>query len=346
MFLGPLGRAGGIASRFLHLSRLRIAVQLEGVTGPCTFQAVNNALSILKGRNLFVTVRDMAAAMGRPLGALAKTKEGLYEIGAWVDDLAPLIRDIAKVKEVTGLSRISQVVDLAKRETGVVIFAIKTTVRTAKGATEELLHSVIAVQKAGRVHFADYGGKLVGSLDELITNLGYGTPIQTELLQAGTSATIIEGMKLTGEIAAKLARGTFLVVEGLTAIETNEGGVDLAVPVAVVATGDPTKKDLTPPEVIKGSFDSFKARKGGRPVIRLPEVVIRAGKTVAPRSDWLTGVQFRLNALGFGAGPVDGINGPKTKRAVNLFQKAYPPLRVDGIPGPKTQAKLVEVCGY
>jgi hypothetical protein len=205
---------------------------------------------------------------------------------------------------------------------------------------------VIAVSKrAGQVQYADYGGKLVGSLDELITNLGYGTPVATELLQAGTSATIIGGSRITGEIAQLLAKGSVLVIEGLTAINTVQG-VDLAVPVAVVATDVPAKTDQAPSEVIKGSFDAFKARKTGRTVIRLPEIVIKAGKKAAPRSDWLTGVQFRLNALGFGAGPVDGILGPKTDRAIRRFQQAYPPLRVDGIPGPKTQAKLVQVCGY
>jgi hypothetical protein len=347
VILGPLGRAGGMLSRFIHLQRLRLAVQVGGVDGPCTFQAVNNAMSILKGKNLFVTIRDMAAAMGRSVRSLPRTSEGLYELGAWVDELVPLISRSAKVKEVMGLTQLQQVVSLAQRESGVVIFAIRTTVRTASGTTQELLHSVIAVRNAtGAVRFADYGGKLVRSLDELVTNLGYGRPVSIELLQSGSSATIVEGMKLTGEYAVKLARGAALVLAGVTAIETHEDGVELAVPVAVVATDAPAKEDPAPTEVIKGSLDAFKSRKAGRPVIRLPEIVIRAGKKAAPRPDWLTGVQFRLNAVGFGAGRVDGIMGPRTRRAVVNFQKAYPPLRVDGIPGPKTQAKLVEICGY
>ena len=347
VILGPLGRAGGIASRFLHLRRLRIAVQVGGVDGPCTFQAVNNAMSILKGRNLFFTVDDMAAAVGRPVSSLARSADELYELGAWVDDLVPLIRQSARVREVTGLTQVQQVVNLAQRESGVVIFAIRTTVRTATGTTEELLHSVIAVRNAsGAVRFADYGGRFVRTLDELVTNLGYGRPVSTELLQASSSATIVQGMKLTGEYAAKLARGAFLVLEGVTAIETQEDGVKLAVPVAAVATDLPANEDPAPPEVITASFDAFKSRKSGRPVIRLPEVVIRAGKKTAPRPDWLTGVQFRLNALGFAAGRVDGVMGSRTRRAVVNFQKAYPPLRVDGIPGPRTQAKLVAVCGY
>jgi N-acetylmuramoyl-L-alanine amidase len=53
----------------------------------------------------------------------------------------------------------------------------------------------------------------------------------------------------------------------------------------------------------------------------------------------LTGVQARLNNLGYDCGPVDGVNGPRTKAAVRAFQKNQG-LDVDGIPGPNTQAAL------
>jgi peptidoglycan hydrolase-like protein with peptidoglycan-binding domain len=50
--------------------------------------------------------------------------------------------------------------------------------------------------------------------------------------------------------------------------------------------------------------------------------------------------------LGFGAGPVDDVMGPRRRKAVIAFQRACRPLLVDGIPGPKTQAKFRKVCGY
>lgn len=58
-------------------------------------------------------------------------------------------------------------------------------------------------------------------------------------------------------------------------------------------------------------------------------------------------LQERLNALGFDAGPVDGIDGPMTRTAVARFQLACAQprhyLAVDGIAGPLTFAALQAV---
>src|SRR5262249_46655436 len=147
------------------------------------------------------------------------------------DELVPFLRRAGmRVKEVKGLTGLDEVTALAQKETGPVIFAIRTTVRNAAGATEEILHSVIAMRTpGGAVRFADYGGKFVGSLRQLVENLGYGSPVcDIKLLQSGSSATIINGATLTGEWAIKLAKGAFIVMEGVAAIETNENGVEFA----------------------------------------------------------------------------------------------------------------------
>jgi N-acetylmuramoyl-L-alanine amidase len=60
--------------------------------------------------------------------------------------------------------------------------------------------------------------------------------------------------------------------------------------------------------------------------------------------DTVSGLQARLNNLGFYAGPVDGVEGPMTRTAIRQFQRAHG-LRVDEIAGPKTQQKLEEVYG-
>jgi peptidoglycan hydrolase-like protein with peptidoglycan-binding domain len=46
-------------------------------------------------------------------------------------------------------------------------------------------------------------------------------------------------------------------------------------------------------------------------------------------------VQRRLRALGFATGPVDGLFGPRTDRAVRRFQREAG-LEADGIAGPRT----------
>jgi hypothetical protein len=351
VLLGPLARAGAAASRFvtplIRSGNLRLAVQLSGVDGPCTFQAVNNALAFSKGKNLFVTVSDMAAGVGKRLSQLKINKDALYELGAWIDELIPFLRTAGmRVREVNGLSRIEQVVELAQRETGPVIFAFKTTVRNATGVTEDILHSVIATRTAtGAVRFADYGGEYFPTLTDLCQRWGtVNSPIT--LFQDGISAAIANGAQLTGALASKLASGAVIVMEGLVAIQTLENRVEMAVPAAFVASSAPALDDPADNTVIKAAFDAYKTRLTGKPVGRLPEPAKTLGKQKAPRSQWLTGVQFRLNALGFGCGKVDGINGPRTRNAVIAFQRAYPPLGVDGIPGPRTQTKLVELCGY
>ncbi len=59
----------------------------------------------------------------------------------------------------------------------------------------------------------------------------------------------------------------------------------------------------------------------------------------------ISGVQARLNNLGYDSGEVDGIQGPITTAAIKAFQADYPPLDVDGIVGPQTRGKLKEVYG-
>ncbi len=53
----------------------------------------------------------------------------------------------------------------------------------------------------------------------------------------------------------------------------------------------------------------------------------------------IRGVQSRLTELGYAPGPIDGIDGPRTRRAVEAFQAARG-LVVDGIAGPRTKQAL------
>lgn len=345
MLVGPLAKAGGMLGRFGQTQMIRLAVTTKGVTGPCTFTAVNNALSIVGGRghNVFLTAREAANALGKPLSAFMTTG-GKYKMAAWIDDLVPfLAKQGARLRNLGAPKTLTDVTSAAATQHGVVIFAIEWTDLAGKLQR----HSMIAVRTAGGVRFADYGGKFIANLAELANRGGIWVAKGGYRVAAAGgkgSAVLVEGMQGLGALekhAASVFKGGMLLLEGVHALETPEG-VDIAFPVTTAAA---IEKDSHEPEVIKRSFEAFKARKAGHPVVRLPPVHLVGRRHAPPRPDWLTGVQYRLNALGFGAGPVDGIAGPRTKKAVTSFQKTYG-LAVDGIPGPRTQARLVEVCGF
>jgi len=345
--LGPLGKVGGMASRFGNLNALKLAVKTEGVTGPCTFTAANDAMSIVSrnAKNLFLTAKEAAKALGKPLSQLARVGSK-YKLAAWIDELIPFLRSQGvKIRTLSKIGSLEDVATAAKTQNGVVVFAIKYTTMAGR----VIRHTVIAVADGfGRVRYADYGGRICTSLEELAMNLKLGAPdaqgIKLFTRPSSPGAVIFDGPEFTQlmDDAKKVFEGAVLVIEGFTAIETNEHGVDLAMPIVIAAA--PVKEIR--PEVLKESFDAFKARRAGKPVVRMPEVKIVGN---VPRADWLTGIQYRLNHAGFGAGPVDGILGPRTKKALKMFQETYQGvhrLMVDGIPGPQTQEALVSVCGY
>jgi N-acetylmuramoyl-L-alanine amidase len=58
----------------------------------------------------------------------------------------------------------------------------------------------------------------------------------------------------------------------------------------------------------------------------------------------VSGMQGRLQNLGFDPGPIDNIAGPLTASAVREFQQRNA-IQVDGIIGPETRGKMKEVYG-
>jgi phosphohistidine swiveling domain-containing protein len=343
--------AGAAASQFINLARLRVAVKVTGVSGPCTFQAVNNALQLTRGKSIFVTVEDLAKAVGRPMQSLKLNAKKQYVLATSIDAMVPVLRSAgATVTPVSGINSIAQVVGLAQRNR-VVVFAFETVTRQVqhgKVVMKPIKHTIIAVRTmAGHVRFADYGGKLFNSIEELCSRWGQVMePIRLFRKGGnGLSAGIVQGTSSFGPMADKLTAGAVLLIEGATVIETLENGAEIAVPLEVVAAR-PGGQDADPPPVVQASYEAFKRRRRGQPIGRLSPQAVESGAALAPKPHTLAGVQFRLNALGFGAGPVDGVLGPRTTRAVRAFQQAHPPLAVDGVPGPKTQERLVEACAY
>lgn len=97
--------------------------------------------------------------------------------------------------------------------------------------------------------------------------------------------------------------------------------------------------DLTRDDPIEIDLDVFEAGQN------TPSYCYTVQLNQLDTVDSVTGLQARLNALGFPAGPVDGEMGDKTKSAVKRFQKSQGSLTVDGIPGPKTHAALEKEYG-
>ena len=54
---------------------------------------------------------------------------------------------------------------------------------------------------------------------------------------------------------------------------------------------------------------------------------------------YIAGAQVALRSHGLYPGPIDGIRGPQTNRAIRTFQRRRV-LQVDGVVGPRTRAKL------
>lgn len=59
----------------------------------------------------------------------------------------------------------------------------------------------------------------------------------------------------------------------------------------------------------------------------------------------ISGVQGRLNNLGYAAGPITGVVDPITEDAVKAFQTDNPPLEANGVIDSKTRDKLKEIYG-
>jgi murein L,D-transpeptidase YcbB/YkuD len=75
------------------------------------------------------------------------------------------------------------------------------------------------------------------------------------------------------------------------------------------------------------------------PPTAAPQVEPAAVTTPAPAADRNKEIQTALARAGYYTGPIDGKIGPKSKRAIEEFQKAKG-LKVDGKVGPKTWSEL------
>jgi hypothetical protein len=327
--LGPLGKVGGYAARGGSVLASRLAVQTAGTTGPCTFSAINAALKMISGGlrpNMFQTVDDAARATGLTPAAQAGQ-------GAWLEQLIPfLVKQGVPIKNLGFANTFDDVARALTGERGVIVFSVEWV----NNANVAVGHTIYAVKNAaGQVRFAHYGGKLFSSVEGLIKS-AYG-------------AQGVNGLKISKSISNTL--GQMVLFKRLSLVETLEEGTRLAwkvVPVALALFQDESQPNAETAAAVKRAFEAKLLSKKGKPVTKLPAAPVKASRV--PPVAYLTGVQYRLNHLGYGAGPVDGINGPRTRKAIIRFQTDHHgdqfKLAIDGIPGPLTQAALAAICGY
>jgi hypothetical protein len=192
----------------------------------------------------------------------------------------------------------------------------------------EAFHGIHAfIDHFGRLRFSDRTGHIFSSIHELgRLEPGY----------RGIEGAVLEGTRM-------------LRIQGLTLLELADkvGSVGMFVPLAAQVI---VNADQADPEIVAQSIEAKIMRDNGQVPQKLPLVSVKTkskngAKPKVPPVEHLTGVKFRLNHLGYAAGPPVHVNDDKCQRAVRAFQKDYQ-LKVDAIPGPKTQAKLFEICGY
>ena len=188
-------------------------------------------------------------------------------------------------------------------------------------------HAMVAfVDEAGSFKIWDRTGKTVASLAEL------------EASYPGISRARPSGAD---------PRRPLIVVDSLSVSQSAlQSGILTMKIVPMLAVS----REHADAQMVAEGIETRVQRAGGTVPEKLPHVPILGVKApdrkrTAPRSDWLTGVKYRLNHLGYGAGRVAHLYDERCKRAICAFQRDYR-LRIDAIPGPKTQACLVRVCGY
>src|SRR5215470_16751833 len=187
-------------------------------------------------------------------------------------------------------------------------------------------HAMVAFIENGKFKIWDRTGSVVESLSELESEYQGISRAQPSGVDPRRPLIVIEGLSVAREL-------------GKAAVLTLKLNTMLAV----------ARKDADVQMVAEG-IEAKSQRAAGTIPEKIPSVPIIGGpiiirKRVAPRSDWLTGVKYRLNHLGYGAGRVVHVYDNRCKAAIRAFQKDYR-LTVDAIPGPQTQARLVQVCGY
>lgn len=331
---GPIGKALGVGSRWAGLMGTATLDGLKGISAPCRFVSVNNALSFVRGKRvqLFSTLDDLVKTV-RP----GKPGANMVDEILKHPSVEPLIREAAVVwKDIGNLPSLQHAFAKAKEVEGAVVVGVKWVDRLGKSHA----HRITLVKDAlGNVKILDYtkGAEFRGfsSMREMAALRNW---------DGFDKAVIGPGVLIFQSNYLKFLEATGSIFH-------------IGIPVAMgLNWGKGRSLDASAADIAASVWQFLKDKLGlsaPPPPIAVPTPKpappVRTGPPPearnAPRSDWLTGVQYRLKYLAYYAGPIHGINDRATKDAVIQFQTDQR-IRIDAIPGPQTQSELVTVCGF
>src|ERR1044071_551443 len=114
-----------------------------------------------------------------------------------------------------------------------------------------------------------------------------------------------------------------LVIRGLQVLEV-VGQAGIAVFMLPLLPHVVVNADQTTPEMVTQSVEATIMRDvQGKIPATIPPPQAKALKPTIPPVEWLTGVKFRLNHLGYAAGPPIHVYDDRCKRAIRGFQRDH-----------------------
>jgi hypothetical protein len=318
----PIGKGAAVV---LKVGVQRIAVRATlytGIRGGLCAPIAGSQGARRSGQMIFMKLDDILlqthGAKYADLAEDARTGVNLGTLAAALDRLKIKSQFVPIVQSLDDVARFLKGSD-------VMVIKLKWTNTVTNRESFHGIHAFL--DHVGRLRFSDRTGHIFSTLQELgRREPGY----------RGIETAVLEGTRM-------------LRIQGLTILELADkvGFAGMFVPLAAQVI---VNADQADPEIVAQSIEAKIMRDNGQVPEKLPQVSVRtkgngAAKPKIPPVEYLTGVKFRLNHLGYAAGPPVHVHDDKCQRAIRAFQKDYQ-LKVDAIPGPKTQAKLFEVCGY
>lgn len=333
---GPAGRAVGAGSRYAGLVATSTLPTLRGVSAPCRFVSVNNAVSAVRGKAtaLFASLDDVVKVRGS--GSSSGTN--MIDQILTHPNVAPVIREAGvKWTNLGNLPSFQDAIRKARGIEGALVVGVKWIDRAGKSHAHRL---TLIKDWVGNVKILDYssGAKFRGfdSLRHIASTRG-GTWLGIENATIRPTVLQFESklVKLlqTTDGMFHLAVPVAMGIRWAKGNSISDAARDIAMSVWNYLTSNSTKDVPMPPAENSAAYPSV----GAPPVA--------GGASAVPRVEYLTGVRYRLKHLGYYQGPIRGAFDATTKRAVIAFQQKER-IRIDGIPGPQTQGTLAKVCGF